>query len=179
LLLLGAAAIACSLLLLNFYFYERDSLVARRDAGFREVTEAVSVLQKQNDLKQFTARIQKSVASDSSAAEGQLLHIVQDWQQRAGADGASFERVGMSKQSGFVLLTFNVSVSGNMPALAAFLYQAETASIPLRVENVQMHPKTAGGEDLQLHLQISTLYRPSAKRVAPNAADAEVARGPG
>ena len=182
-LLLIAAAIVCLLVLLGVYFDERSSLVERRDEKFRAVIDDVAILQRQNELRQFTAKMQKSVASDSSAAEGQLLHIVQDWQQKAGASGASFQRVGMGRENSFVLLTFNVSVTGNMAALAAFLYQVETAAIPLRIESVQMHSKTEGSDDLQIQLQISTLYRGNAKRDSTpniNTADAaQVARGPG
>jgi hypothetical protein len=180
-LLLAAAALVCAWILLGFYFDQRDSLTEQRDGKSQSMADAIRLLQQESDLRKLTARLGTSVMSDSSAAEGQLLHLVHDWEQRAGANNASFQRVGMSEEHGFVLLTFEVSAAGDMPAIAAFLYQIETASIPLRVENVQMHSKYEGGDEVQIHLEISTLYRSDAARSSgPGAASApELARGPG
>jgi hypothetical protein len=69
-----------------------------------------------------------------------------------------------------------------MPAIAAFLYQIETAPIPLRIESVQMHPKSDGNDDVQIHLQISTLCRAGASQqisVSSAAASAGPTGGPG
>ena len=179
-LLLGAAAVVSSWLAVGFYFEERGALIAQRDGKFQAVTDGISILQRQNELRQLTARMEKSVTSDSSAAEGQLLHIVHDWETRAGTSGASFQRIGTSQQNGFVLLTFDVSASGNMGALAGFLYEVETAAIPLRIEDVQIRSRTADDQNLQMHLQISTLYRGNTRQISrPGEQDAnQVAREP-
>lgn len=171
-LLIVAAALAISWVLLGFYLDERSSLLEQRDEKTRAVTDGFSILQRQSDLRQLTARMRKSVAADSSAGEGQLLHIVHDWEQRAGANDESFQRVGTSRERGFTQLTFEVSATGDMSALAALIYQMETASIPLRVENVQIGSKN-DSDGLQIRLEISTLCRSEA------GGSAELARGPG
>ena len=180
-LLFSATGLVIGLALLSFYFDQRDSLIAQRQAKFRDLKEATSILQRENELRQLTARMGTSVTSDSSAAEGQLLHLVHDWEQRTGTKNASFQRVGIGKEHGFVLLTFEVSAAGNMPAIAAFLYQIETASIPLRIESVQMHPKNDGNDEVQIHLQISTLCRAAASQISVSsaAASAGPTGGPG
>ncbi|MGD0770268.1 MAG: GspMb/PilO family protein [Tepidisphaeraceae bacterium] len=180
-LLFGTAGLAFAVLLLIFYLDQRNSLIEQRQAKFSALEEATSLLQRENSLRQLTARMGTSVTSDSSAAEGQLLHLVHDWEQRAGAKNASFQRVGMGEEHGFILLTFQVSAAGNMSAIAAFLYQIETAAIPLRIESVQAHPKNDADDQVQIHLEISTLCRGNAQRFStPSAASAaQLARGSG
>ena len=45
-------------------------------------------------------------------------------------------------------------------AVAALIYRVETAPFPLRIDDAELQPRTdGGGNDLQLHLTLSTLCR--------------------
>jgi hypothetical protein len=179
-LMIGAAALVFVWLLLNFYIDQRHALIEERNAKLHSLEDATSLLQREKDLRQLTARMGMSVTSDSSAAEGQLLHLMHDWENRAGAKNASFQRVNTGEEHGFIRLTFQVSAAGNMPAVAGLLYEVETASIPLRVDTMQVHPKTDGDDEVQIRMEISTLCRGNASKTSePNADDAaQLARGP-
>jgi hypothetical protein len=139
-------------------------MAEQRDAASQSIADGASILPQQDSLKKLEAMMSGSMMTDSSAAEGQLLHVVQDWEVKAGITGDSFQRIGASRQNGFVLLRFDVSAHGNMTALATFLYQVETAAIPLRVDNVQISARDGQPEALKMHLMISTLYRDRANR---------------
>jgi type II secretion system (T2SS) protein M len=171
-LLIGIAAAVILCILLDFYIDERSSMIDDRNSKSQTVTDDTSVLQRADDLKKLTAQMRKAVETDASSAEGQLLHIVHDWEQRAGAGEGSFQRVGLRREQGFTQLTFDITADGDMSAVAGLIYQIETASVPLRVENIQIGSKS-DGDDLQLHLEISTLYRNDAGPIA------QLARGPG
>jgi hypothetical protein len=117
------------------------------------------VLRDERRLAKEMAGMQAFFRLDASAAEGRLLRLLQESEQASGVSGASFQRVGFVDEHGFTRLSYQAVVLGKMTAVAGFLYQLETASLPLRVDEVQVGPKQENGDELQVHLTVSTLCR--------------------
>ena len=100
----------------------------------------------------------------TQAAEARMLHLINDWERAAGIKNVSFRRLRTADEHGFVRLTFDASAAGPMPAVAMLLYQVETSEIPLRVDVIEIDRKKEVGEEVQVHLQISTLARQGGKK---------------
>ena len=50
-----------------------------------------------------------------------------------------------------------------MRAVARFLWEMESADLPLRIHDVQLGSRTEGRDDLSVQLHFSTLYAPPAE----------------
>jgi hypothetical protein len=144
---------------LSPYLERRRLLQDQSDAKILQVSEQRQVLQKEQALRRLLKKLGKNVESDPSAAEGQFLHVLHEWEQQSGVAKPSFARVHAIEIQGYTHLTFQVSANGSMGAVALLIYRLETAAIPLRVDDVQVTPKTQGGDELQVQLKVSTLCR--------------------
>jgi hypothetical protein len=156
-------------LALSPYLAERarlqDDAVAKAD----ELTAVRKVMREEGKLRGVLVRMGAAMGdaaggdggrqADASWAEGRILAALQEWERSAGVGKASFNRVRSTEQYGFTRLTFQVSATGKMPAIAGLIYRAETATIPLRIDQMQVVLSGDSGEDLQVQMTISTLCR--------------------
>jgi hypothetical protein len=157
----AAAALLLDGLVLSPYLNWRSSLAAQCKAQAALLDNARHSLEKEKQLRQTLAGMDASMTSDSSAAEGQLHHLVHDWEQQAAVTNASFERLRTIEEHGLVHLTYHVAADGNTAAVAMLLYRIETAAIPIRIDDLQITAKGDGGDNLQVHLNISSLCKSS------------------
>jgi Tfp pilus assembly protein PilO len=168
--LIGALLLlAVDRLAISPFFEYRDSLLLQRDAIEHDVAEAHHVLKLEQDLRPLSRSLASSLNGDPSAVESGLLHLLHQWQQRAGVTNASFARLRGVDSHGFTCLTFNVSATGGMAPIASLIYRIETASIPLRIDDLRLSPKRDGADELQLRLNLSTLCRAGAQTAAAEA----------
>lgn len=151
--------VAADRLALSPYLAWRAERIARRDAGNRGLIEARQVLDREKRLRELLTKMGAAAASDSSTVEGRLLNLLHEWEQQAGVGGASFHRVRLLDRHDYTTMSFQISAGGSMSAVAKLLYAVETASIPLRVDDVQLNPRGDGGDELTIQLMVSTLYR--------------------
>jgi hypothetical protein len=157
--LVAAGLFVVDRLILSPYLERRRTLADEMTQRDQSLNEAQQVLGRERQLRLIIKGMGASLRSDSSTVEGQLLHLLYDWQQQAGVAGASFQRVHAIEAHGFTHLKYQISAGGSMPAIAMLVYRVETAPIPLRVDDLHVTPKKEGGDDLQVQLVISTLGR--------------------
>lgn len=165
-----ALLIACSIFALDRlaiepYLDRRAALLQQRQDTSDRLVEARQVLRDQRRLAKEMAGMQPFFRLDPSTAEGQLLRLLQESEQASGVSGASFQRVGIVDEHGFTRLSYHATVLGKMTAVAGFLYKVETSSLPLRMDEVQVGPKQDNGDELQVHLTVSTLCRAKSKQL--------------
>jgi hypothetical protein len=80
------------------------------------------------------------------------------------------------EEHGLIHLTYHVAAEGNTAAVAMLLYRIETAAIPIRIDDLQVTVKGEGGDNLQVHLNISSLCK-SPNSPGPNPGHNTVAGG--
>ncbi|HEY2588204.1 MAG TPA: GspMb/PilO family protein [Tepidisphaeraceae bacterium] len=158
-LLAACAVFGLDRLALTPYLDYRNSLVEARRTKDAALAEGRQTLRDARRLRVKLAGMDRSLGAEPSAAEGQLLRLLQEAEQQTGVSGASFQRTNTIEEHGFTRLAFQVTATGRMPAVALLMYRLETAPIPLRVDDAQFHPKQENGDELQIHLTVSTLCR--------------------
>ena len=158
-LLAACALFGLDRLALRPYLDYRNSLVEDRQTKVAALAEGRQTLRDARHLRVKLAGMDAALGAAPSAAEGQLLRLLQEAEQQAGVSGASFQRTNTIEEHGFTRLAFQVTATGRMPAVAMLIYRLETAPIPLRVDDAQFHPKQENGDELQVHLTVSTLCR--------------------
>jgi hypothetical protein len=158
-LLAACAAFALDRLALTPYLGYRNSLVEDRQTKTAALANGRETLHDARRLRVKLAGMDAALRTAPSTAEGQLLRLLQEAEQQAGVSGASFQRTNTIEEHGFTRLVFQVTAAGRMPAVAMLMYRLESAPIPLRVDDAQFHPKQENGDELQVHLTVSTLCR--------------------
>jgi hypothetical protein len=158
LLILLAATLALGLLVSSF-FDQRQSLVDERAAKLRALDDAHAMLRRQVQLKQFMAGPGALLSDDASTTQQRILHRLRDWEAQTGVTGSAFERVAMTQDHGFTRLTFQISATGRIGAVAGLLYRVESSLVPLRLDSAELRPKGSVGDDLELHMNVSALCR--------------------
>jgi len=184
LLMTGALAAFALLILdrlvLSSYLDWRDGMVQQREAKLQAVKDARSILDREKRLHELLAGLGASITWDSSAAEGQLLHVMHLWEQSSGVTNASFQRLRTDERQGFTQLSFQITAVGTMGSVATLLYRIETSPIPLRVEEVEVRPRLEGGDNVLIYLKFTTPCKGTTARTgATHLAAADVEREPG
>ena len=144
---------------LSPYLERRQALADQIAQRTQDMNDARQLLQREQRLRQILTGMGQTLRLEASAVEGQLLHLLHQWQEESGVGGASFQRVYTVEEHGFTHLRFQISATGSIGAVAMLVYRVETAPIPLRVDDVHLLPKRENGEELQIQLSVSALGR--------------------
>ena len=87
-----------------------------------------------------------------------MLHAVRQWAQDAGIRNLSLRPERTNKEFGFVKVTVHATGSGADGGGGEDAVGVESATMPVRVDDVQMSPtKGEGVDDVQVTLTVSTL----------------------
>jgi hypothetical protein len=97
---------------------------------------------------------------DAAEAESQVLNSIREWAQDAGMSLSSVKPERTEKEKDFAKSTFRATGTGGMSQISRFIWHLETATIPLRVSDVQINSRKEGTDDLTVQLGISTIYLP-------------------
>ena len=163
----GSAAAALLLALDYFlfspYFAEREALRTDRDQVTRELTDATLLFARQSKLRKEWAAIQSGgLKSDVSEADSQAQHAVIDCADAAGVTLARLQPDRPVAAGPFQVTSFTVSGTGPSRGIVRLLWSLETASIPIRVNDVQITPHgKEGTDDLSVRMSVSTLCLPA------------------
>lgn len=157
----AVAAIGLLLLdqfLLSPYTVRRESVAKDLEIARSAQSKADDAFRMQNRLKKTWADFQqRGLKSEYSLAEGQALQAILDWAQTANVTLAGVKPERTVTQESFQIISFHVTATGTMNNLSRLLLALETATIPLRVNDLQIAPKKENTDELTLQMSVSTL----------------------
>ncbi|MBE3099613.1 MAG: type 4a pilus biogenesis protein PilO [Acidobacteria bacterium] len=146
----------------------RKALEDRKEGLLNELERARTLLARKREIapkwKEMTVG---GLKSDPTEAESLILHSVQDWAREAGLKLASLKPERLLEKKSLQEIAFKATGTGSMNAVTKFLWQLETAKVPVRVKELQLGTRKEGADDLTLQLRLSTLYQ-SAQPPAPS-----------
>lgn len=158
-----AAAITVAILLLDWYVLtpildRREQLQTERQKLVAELNEAQALFRRQRLLgRKWRAMLDAGMPTGLAQAESQVLHALRDWSQESRLTLSSMKPGKVVESGELVELSFQASGTGSMSAVAKFLWHIETASLPLRVQQLQLGARKEGADDLSLQLTLSSL----------------------
>ena len=155
-----AAAVLIFLLdqfLLTPYTTLRTDVLNERDTVTKQLVDADRLFQQQREKTKTWKDLSNAIKSNRSLAESQAQQAILDWARVAGANVGSFKPERDITQNGLQVISFHVNCTGSNISLAKLLWSIETATIPIRVNDVQIVPRKEGSDDLNLQMGISTL----------------------
>ncbi len=142
---------------------ERDRLVSERD-------RANVLLARREQLAPRWRQMEATgLKSDAGEAESQILHAIRDWAEEAGVSLSLLKPDRLAEKSRLPEIAFQASGTGKMGSVARLLWRVQTATIPIKVTEIQLSARKEGVDDLSFQMRISTLYAPSRTAQVPAA----------
>ncbi len=181
--LVTATIIAVSMLVLDQHivtpFLEgRALLEAERQSLLREMEGAANQFARRRRMEpKWKDMLAAGLNSDASEAESQFLHALRNWSQESGLTLSSVKPQRIAREGELQEITFQAAGTGSMHSVAQFLWRLETASLPIKVKELQLDSRKEGADDLSLQLRISVLYLPVQREPARAVSTGQAAGG--
>jgi len=160
-------AAACTLFVLDGYVIgpllgSLSAMNDRREQLQAELTAATRLIETHPRLEErWRHMIQAGLWDNPAEAEAQVFTSLREWSELAGLSLASVKPQTAPGDAELAEMRFVASCQGSMRAVARFLWLAESATSPVRIEKLQLASKQEGADDLTLTLHLSTVYRAS------------------
>ena len=146
---------------LSPYMETRKQISMDLDRANEQTTEAVQLFSRERRLRKIWAEMQAGgLKTDPSQAESETLQALLDWAQMAGVDLAAVKPEKTTQEGKFQVISFNITGSSTMHGISRMLWLMETASIPVRVNDMQVTARKEGTDDLSVRLGVSALCMP-------------------
>jgi hypothetical protein len=140
------------------YFDAISAIKVQLAAKQKEWEDDSSVFNHRKRLKPVWTEITAGgLSADQSKAETQALNSASDWAYAAGVNITALKSERTTDAGPFLIISFHVIGDASTPAIARMLYSVETATIPVRVDDMQITPRKEGTDDLTVQLSLSTL----------------------
>jgi hypothetical protein len=111
--------------------------------------------------REWQGMLAHSIRGDVGQAESAVLHTLRDWSEDSGLALSSLKPERMPQEGPLSQVTIHAVGGGTMRSVARFLWLVETAELPLKVEEVQLHSRREGAaDDLSFQMRLSALYVP-------------------
>jgi Tfp pilus assembly protein PilO len=131
---------------------------SRRLALEAEFNEAQSLFERQRLLEpRWKTMLSAGLRSDAEA-ESRVARALGEWSADAGLTLSSVKPERVASDKGLKEMTFVVAGKGPLDAVAWFLYEVETAVLPIKVKNMQLGSSAESGDTMSLQLRLSALY---------------------
>ncbi len=94
---------------------------------------------------------------DVPEAESLVLHSVRDWAQESHLALSSLKPERTEKTKDFFTVTIRATGAGSMDQIGRMLHHIQTASIPVRITELQITSRKEGNDDLAVTFGVATI----------------------
>jgi Tfp pilus assembly protein PilO len=124
----------------------------------QSVTQGAYLLDRREILRERWERMHaQTLPAQFSAAEDLVLKSFDRWAQESGAKIGSIRPQWKANEPDYTLLECRADASGNLGAIARFLYELEKDPLAIKVDRLEMTSTDNNGQQITLTLQVSAL----------------------
>lgn len=160
----------------------RDAIAQDVDVARTQAHDTKNLLRKERAMKREWAGMRTAgIETGTWDAERQLLRSMQTWAQQAGVTNVSLRPERSATEHGFVKVTIHVTGTGPSAAMAKLLWSIESATVPVRVDTLQLSPgaQKENTDELRLMLAASRLCAVPENEQKPEGGRQAIAAGAG
>jgi hypothetical protein len=183
---IATVAVLSILVLDQFSFQPAKDRIDKLDADIARAQQEHLNAQQLFNSSRRANRDWKTIAGDAMTRdtgdpESRVLNSVREWAQDEGMRLPSVIPQPAQVEKGFNKTVFRATGSGNLSQVGRFLYRVQTASMPLRITDLQITSKD-GTDELSVNFGIATISpapeasRPAGAGAAPSGAAASAGR---
>lgn len=123
-----------------------------------EVNEARSLFERRRLMERKWKTMLSDGLRSEAEAESRIARALQKWSADAKLMLTSVKPERTAGDKGMQEITFVIAGRGPLEAVAWFLYQIETAELPVKVKNMQLGSTSESGDNMSLQLRLSAIY---------------------
>ena len=154
-----------------------EQLRADDEKYTKELADANSLFMHRKATEaRWNQMIADGLKFDAAETEAALDRAVYDWAQGSGVTLKSCTPEHMTQKDRPEVVLYVVG-TGNMNAVAHFLYRAQTSRLPVQPEDLEIGSRREATDDLTVTLHISGLYLPAGFKPASAEGAASAAGG--
>lgn len=143
---------------------KREELESQRQQLLGDLNEAEMLIENHPRMqRKWDAMLSDGLQSEAEA-ESRILSAVWEWSRSANMATSSIRPERISSDRGLQEMIFTVAGRGSLGSVAQFLWQVETAALPVKIKDMQLGSSSGDSMSLQLHL--SALYLGTQKKQA-------------
>jgi hypothetical protein len=122
-----------------------------------DLDEAQNLFRKRRVLeKQWKAAMSEGLRNEVEA-ESKVGRAIDKWSEEARLTLSSVKPDRMASDEGLKEMTFVVVGTGTLDAVTRFLWQIETAPLPIKVKDMQLGSSNESGQSMSVELRLSAL----------------------
>lgn len=162
LLIIALAAIA--LLIGDKYifspaFAKRNEIKAQKDSASAQLEKAQNLIRSSKSVSGRWQSYQDSgLSAEPQELESTLLRFVDETSRSCGLTLSFVQPGDTDIENGFGTLEYQISGAGSMRSVTRFLYEVETAQLPVKVESFQAGASDESGRNITVQINISALF---------------------
>ena len=135
-----------------------DEMETQRQHLQDELEEAQFLLANHGAMqRKWRALVSDGLRSDAEA-ESKVLTALREWSGNAGLALSSIKPDRIASTKGLQEMIFTVAGKGTLESVSRFLWQIETAALPVKVKSIQLGSVSESEGTMSLQLQLSVLH---------------------
>ncbi|TKJ34706.1 MAG: hypothetical protein CEE38_17710 [Planctomycetes bacterium B3_Pla] len=144
----------------------RDDLESQRQQLLGDLSEAELLIDNHARMRKKWNAIVSDGLRNETEAESKVLDSLREWSGAASLALSSIRPERISSDRGLQEMIFTVAGKGTLDSVARFLWQIETAALPVRIKDIQLGSSSESGDSMSLQLHLSALYLGTQKEQA-------------
>jgi len=170
-IILIATLVSVGLFIANAFIIEpvlakRDELESQRQQLLGDLSEAELLIGNHRRMQQkWNAMLSDGLRNDAEA-ESRVLAALREWSGDARLSLSSIKPERILSDKGLQEMIFTVAGKGSLESVARFLWQIETAALPVKIKDMQLGSSSESGDSMSLQLHLSALYLGTQKKQA-------------
>jgi len=124
-----------------------------------QVDRSLTTLKRKKQMQKRWAQMQQAgLSSDVQKAESMVYRYLEESSQRSGLQLGSVQPDRLITESELGEIDFVLSGTGSMRSVTEFLWDLETAAIPLKIKSHQLGSKNEMAKAMTIQIELSTVY---------------------
>ena len=144
----------------------RDELESQRQQLLGDLSEAELLIGNHARMRKKWNAMLSDGLQDEGEAESRALGALREWSGAASLSLSSIRPERISSDRGLQEMIFTVAGKGTLDSVARFLWQIETAALPVKIKDIQLGSSSESGDSMSLQLHLSALYLGTQKKQA-------------
>ncbi len=129
----------------------------------KKIGDGRALVQREDSLRERWDHMRtNTLPENASLAEQQVLRAFDRWSSDSRVSVLSINPQWKKEADEYVTLQCRVEASGNLGAIARFVYELEHDPMAVKIESLELSTRDNDGQQLALGLQVSGLALPSA-----------------
>lgn len=137
---------------------KREELESRRQQLLGDLNEAEMLIGNHPRMQRKWNAILSDGLRNETEAESRILTALRQWSGAANMALSSIRPERVSSNRGLEEMIFTVAGRGSLESVAHFLWQIETAVLPVKIKDMQLGSSSEAGDSMSLQLHLSALY---------------------